>query len=208
MVVWPVKKYRVDAKFLDPGYPVWRKNAGLSPDEHPGIDINVQGTSGDGDLGYPVVAMAEGRVVHVRSHRVWGLIVLIEHPTLAKYLGLDYLASQYAHLLHASVSEGEWVSVGEAIGSIGKGDPMRPFLAHLHFEIRKEKLPADFWPGRNRELIQKSYMDPESFLQKNPLGRRGIRDKAVILSKEGNSVLQGRVIFNYDNSDVLYVRLS
>jgi hypothetical protein len=61
---------RVDARFLDPGYPLWQRQAGLSPDEHPGIDLNIRGTSGDQDLGWPVVATTLGRVVHAQSHRV------------------------------------------------------------------------------------------------------------------------------------------
>ncbi|UZX16574.1 M23 family metallopeptidase [Thermus sp. PS18] len=155
---------RVDAGFLDPRYPGWRKSAGLPPAEHPGVDYNLQGTSGDQDYGYPVCAVAMGRVVHAASHRVWGNIVLIEHPTLAELLGLPYLATQYAHLAFISVREGDVVLAGEAIGSVGKGDPRAPFLAHLHFEVRKKPLPPDYWPGMDRRAIQDAYLDPVAFL--------------------------------------------
>lgn len=158
---------RVDAGFLDPRYPQWRKEAGLTPAQHPGVDYNLQGTSGDGDYGYPVVAAMSGQVVHARSHRVWGNIVLIEHPTVAQALGLPYLATQYAHLAFVSVREGEVVLAGEAIGSVGKGDPRAPFLAHLHFEIRTRPLPADYWPGMDTEAIRKGYLDPEAFFRQH-----------------------------------------
>ena len=175
-VVWPLppskEANRIDAGFLDPGYPAARKRMGLSPDEHPGVDINLTGTSGDGDLRYPVVVVAPGGVVHAKSHRVWGKIVLVESPDwVAAALGYPYLAFQYAHLHDFLVKEGDYVYPGEPIGTIGKGDPARPFLAHLHFEVRVTKLPADHWP-RTREAIAGKYLDPVAFLQKHADYRR------------------------------------
>lgn len=147
------KRARVDASFLDPRYPEWRRAVGLKPAHHPGVDINLAGTSGDQDLGYPVVAIADGVVVHAAFHKVWGNVVLIHHPELGVW-------SQYAHLLQMCVDEGQRVRAGWPVGSIGKGDPMAPFLAHLHFEIRTKELPADFWPGMNEKAIREAYVDP------------------------------------------------
>ncbi|WP_243092825.1 M23 family metallopeptidase [Thermus hydrothermalis] len=154
----------MDAGFLDPRYPEWRRKAGLPPAEHPGVDYNLVGTTGDADYGYPVVSVAMGRVAHARAHRVWGNVVLIEHPTLAQLLGLPYLATQYAHLAFVAVEEGDVVLAGEAIGSVGRGDPRAPFLAHLHFEVRRKPLPPDYWPGMNRKAIEEGYLDPVAFL--------------------------------------------
>ncbi len=170
-VVWPLppnkQANRVDAGFLDPGYPAARKKMGLPPDEHPGADINLTGTSGDGDLRYPVVAVAPGKVMHAQKHRVWGNVVLVESPDwVASALGYPYLAFQYAHLHDMLVKEGDYVYPGEPIGTIGKGDPARPFLAHLHFEVRAARLPADHWP-RTREAITGRYLDPVAFLEKH-----------------------------------------
>jgi murein DD-endopeptidase MepM/ murein hydrolase activator NlpD len=175
-VVWPLppgkEANRVDAGFLDPGYPAARRRMGLAPDEHPGVDINLTGTSGDGDLRYPVVAVALGKVVHAKKHRVWGNVVLVESPDwLASALGYPYLAFQYAHLHDVLVKEGDYVYPGEPIGTIGKGDPARPFLAHLHFEVRVAKLPADHWP-RTRDAITGKYIDPVAFLEKHTDYRR------------------------------------
>ncbi len=170
-VVWPLppnrEANRVDAGFLDPDYPAARKKMGLPPDEHPGIDVNLTGTSGDGDLRYPVVAVAPGKVTHAGRHRVWGNIVLVESPDwIAHALGYPYLAFQYAHLRDVLVKEGDYVYPGEPIGTIGKGDPTKPFLAHLHFEVRVSRLPADHWP-RTRDAITGRYLDPVAFLEKH-----------------------------------------
>lgn len=208
MIVWPMDKWRVDAGFLDPNYPAWRRSAGLPPDEHPGVDLNVPGTSGDGDLGYPVRAMAEGRVVHVGRHRVWGTIVLIEHPTVAQALGYGYLASQYAHLLWAAVEEGQWVPAGWAIGSIGKGDPARPFLAHLHFELRTTRLPPDHWP-KTKEAIQRAYTDPVAFLRQHGDNTiRYTRNALILYDRHGRWSIPGTVVLNVNDPNIAHVRIS
>ena len=207
--VMPEDLVRIDTSFLDPNYPNVRLRMGLRPDEHPGIDINLQGTYGNKDEGYPVVAMADGIVVHSGFHRVWGNIVLVEHPGLARELGYDYLASQYAHLKFRSVKEGDYIVAGEPVGSIGRGDPARPFLAHLHFEIRRAKLPADFWPGKDVELIKAKYLDPEKFLMENFQPVRRTLKKVILISQtkgiETNETWD-RAIVNYDYPSKVYVK--
>lgn len=190
----------MDAAFLDPAYPRWRQNAGLPPAEHPGADMNLQGTAGDGDLGYPVVAVAEGRVVHARAHRVWGQIILLEHdlPGLGKFW------TQYAHLLFAVVREGDWVMAGEPVGSIGKGDPLRPFAAHLHFEVRRSPIPPDAWPGTNRAYIQEHYLDPVAFIRQNYApARRFYRVRGVFWTPARQEV-EG-VVVNLEEPDRVQV---
>lgn len=169
--VWPLPPSpavnRVDVTFLDPRYPGWRRQMGLSPDEHPGIDLNVAGTSGDNDLGYPVVSILPGVVVHAKKHRVWGNVVMVEHyPYVAEYYGYPKLFSQYAHLAHITVAEGQHVLAGEPVGAIGRGDSTK-FRAHLHFELRKKQLAGDYWPGRNRQAILDAYTNPIAFLEKH-----------------------------------------
>ena len=168
--VWPLppgpQANRIDAGFLDPDYPKWRKQMGLPPDEHPGVDINLSGTSGNIDEGYPVVAVLPGIVAHVGQHRVWGNIVLLRHPDhIAKALGYPKLYTQYAHLKFACVKEGDYLMAGEPVGSIGRGDPLRPFTAHLHFEMRIADLPPDYWP-KTRDNIIGRYLDPKVMLEK------------------------------------------
>ncbi len=211
-VIWPVvprERARIDAKFLDPGYPSLRRSLGLPPDEHPGVDINISGTAGNADLGWPVVAIGEGEVVHVGKHRVWGNVVLVRHPTYRPLLGLDHeVYSQYAHLHQVCVSVGDYVYPGYPVGSIGTGDPAKPFLAHLHFEIRKvgpDILPADAWP-KTRDKILKYYLDPVEFLSRYY--------KPMTISSKGASVfydgtmlgIDGEVIVNFSNRNRVFVR--
>ena len=203
-VLWPLPpspdRNRVDAGFLDPRYPEWRKANGLSADEHPGIDVNLAGTSGDADLGYPVVAVAPGRVVHSARHRVWGNIVLLEHDLP----GLGRTWTQYAHLAHRAVSEGDWVEAGEPVGSLGKGDPTRPFLAHLHFEVRRSPIPPDAWPGRNRAYILEHYLDPVAWLKVNyQPARRYFRVRGVLWAP-GRQEL-GSVVVNLESPELAQI---
>jgi murein DD-endopeptidase MepM/ murein hydrolase activator NlpD len=206
-VVWPLppgkEANRIDAGFLDPGYPAARRRMGLAPDEHPGIDVNLTGTSGDGDLRYPVVAVAPGKVVHAKRHRVWGNIVLVESPDwVASALGYPYLAFQYAHLHDVLVKEGDYVYPGEPIGTVGKGDPARPFLAHLHFEVRVARLPADHWP-RTREAITGRYLDPVAFLEKHTDYRRRYAFPAARLVPDASAKLW---IVNIDDPARVWLR--
>lgn len=160
-MVYPVKPWkeaRVTVKFLDPSYSAFRRSINLGPAEHPGIDINI-GPPGNWDLGYPVRSIYRGEVVSADSHRVWGNIVLIKHPSLNAW-------TQYAHLDHMSVRTGDFVEEGEDIGSIGRGDPTKPFVAHLHFEVRICDLAPDFWPGSDIKKIRQCYIDPLHLFEK------------------------------------------
>lgn len=204
-IIWPLQPpdvMRVDAGFLDPAYPEWRRKAGLPPAEHPGADFNLRSTSGDQDLGYPVVAACEGRVVHARFHRVWGNVVLLEH----ELPGLGRFWTQYAHLLWMTVREGDWVLAGEPVGSIGKGDPARPFAAHLHFEVRRSPIPADAWPGTNRAYIQENYLDPVRFITQNHApARRYYRPSVVLFAPTRRELGPG--VVNLERPDLAQIGL-
>lgn len=193
---------RMDAGFLDPRYPNWRRSAGLAPAEHPGIDLNLSGTSGDADLGYPVVAIADGTVTHAASHRVWGNVVLIHHPALGIW-------SQYAHLHRVCVEKGQRIWAGEPVGSVGKGDPRAPFLAHLHFEIRKADLPADNWPGMNRNAIKEGYIDPDKWLATHMAPeRRFTRQGLILWLSSGKRSVPGETVVNLEDDTLAQVRIS
>lgn len=200
---------RVDAGFLDPRYPGWRREMGLAPDEHPGVDLNLSGTWRDQDLGWPVVAVTLGKVVHARHHRVWGNIVLLEHPAwLAERLGYPALYTQYAHLLHVCVQEGDWVWPGEPVGSVGKGDPKSPFLAHLHFEVRTrgpDRLPPDAWPKTRERILEAGYVDPEVFFARALSHTRRYEFPNGVLYTPAGAV-RGAVIANFERPELPRVR--
>lgn len=99
-----------------------------------GDDWNGSG-GGNTDLGAPVYSTANGLVVYARDARMgWGKLVIIRH-VYWKDRRWNYVDSVYAHLHQIFVREGQQVRRGQIVGSIGTNRGM--YVAHLHFEIRK-----------------------------------------------------------------------
>ncbi len=131
---------------------------------HPGEDWNGRG-GGDTDLGDPIYSIAAGKVVGSGHYPVWGNIVLIEHALPDN----SQVWSQYAHLDKIMVSQvGQKVSRGQQIGTMGKGDNNK-YLAHLHFEIRKNKLAINNWSPmvKDKNAVTANYYDPTQFIKAN-----------------------------------------
>ena len=81
-----------------------------------------------------VGAAARGRVAYVGSNiKSFGRLVLIKHD--------GGIITAYAHLGDIAVKEGDIVTVGQAIGSVGKSGRVK--TPQLHFEIRKSRQPID-----------------------------------------------------------------
>ena len=101
---------------------------------HPGEDWNgLKG--GNNDLGDPVYAIGHGYVTFARDARMgWGNVVLIRHIFMENGQ-LQTVDSMYAHMDKILVREGQQVTRGQQVGTIGTNHGMYP--AHLHFEIRK-----------------------------------------------------------------------
>ena len=118
---------------------------------HPGEDWNR--SPGD-DFNDPVYAVASGTVIDAGWYPVWGNIVQIEHTNLDGTM----CWSMYAHLNIISVEKGQEIYKKTQIGTIGKGAGNR-YAPHLHLEIRKVRLAADYWP-RTIDDIKKNYYDP------------------------------------------------
>lgn len=93
---------------------------------HHGLDIAVP-------VGTPIKATMDGRVVHAGwNNQGYGNLVIIENGDTRTY---------YAHLSSIPVSLGETVRVGATIGLSGNtGNSTGP---HLHYEIRRNKIPVD-----------------------------------------------------------------
>lgn len=98
-----------------------------------GIDIG-------GNNGTPIVAAATGQVAFVGQLRGYGNLLIIKHSN-------GYLTS-YAHLMRATVREGQTVNAGQTIAQMGQTESSRPML---HFELRCNGVPVDpqhFLPGK------------------------------------------------------------
>ena len=87
--------------------------------------------------GTPVKAVANGKVIQVRSSSCGGLVIQIQHY----YRGTDYV-SLYMHLLSGSVSNKQDVQAGQVIGYSGGGPREIAKYgdgcttgAHLHFAM-------------------------------------------------------------------------
>ena len=90
-----------------------------------GIDIA-------GELGQPVLAVADGKVVYSGNGLAgYGNLIIIKHS--------DTYLSAYAYCQERLVQEGTKVSSGKMVAKMGSRDN----TAKLHFEIRRNGKPVD-----------------------------------------------------------------
>lgn len=94
---------------------------------HDGIDIEA-------DIGCSVSAAAAGTVTFAGEGTLGGT-VMIDHGN-----GLITVYSQLGEII---ASEGESVSQGDVIGSIGESTGETTKGAHLHYEVHKDGVPVD-----------------------------------------------------------------
>lgn len=133
---------------------------------HPGEDWNGKG-GGNTDLGQPVYAVANGRVVFAeQGGQPWGNVIVIEHVFYENH-EQRRVRSLYAHLQTLRVKRGAVVKRRQQIGTIGQ-DPNKTFGAHLHLELRwDETLAPTFWPssnGKDLRWVREHYAEPSSFI--------------------------------------------
>lgn len=133
---------------------------------HPGEDWNGRG-GGNTDLGQPVFAVAQGRVVFAEQcGQPWGNVIVIEHVFYENH-EQRRIRSLYAHLQTLKVKRGATVQRRQQIGAIGQ-DPDRTFGAHLHLELRwDEMLTPTYWPsshGKDLRWVREHYAEPSSFI--------------------------------------------
>ncbi len=160
----------------------WWVALGLGQDNgnlkgHLGEDWNRWG--GSSDEGEPVRAAANGRVHTVDTGPgSWLDVVIIEHvvPGIS-----EHIYSFYGHLLKYNdahnnyVSEGEDVSKGQQIGTIGSfADRGYTLSPHLHFEIKNQTaLDNEFgigggYSGKSNDYnCEEDYYDPSDGIDGN-----------------------------------------
>ncbi len=111
--IWPVEGY------LSSGFGGRAAPFGGKPDFHKGLDIaNSTGT--------PIRAPAKGVVVSAGWDGAYGNCIIINHG--------NNLSTRYAHMHELKVKEGQAVSRGDVIGTLGSTG--RSTGPHLHYEVR------------------------------------------------------------------------
>lgn len=87
----------------------------------------------DGELGQPVLAAADGKVVYTGTGlHGYGVVIIVNH--------VNGWLTAYGHNATVLVGEGEPVRAGQRIATMGLGTGQRPML---YFEIRIEGKPVD-----------------------------------------------------------------
>jgi murein DD-endopeptidase MepM/ murein hydrolase activator NlpD len=113
---WPVKNVRITQQFEPSSNP-----------KHKGIDLG-------GVRGEFIVAAHEGRVVYTgRDFHGYGNMILIEYD--------NEWATLYGHLQKIKVRQGQHVTAGTLIGTMGRTGHATG--VHLHFELMHKKEPVD-----------------------------------------------------------------
>lgn len=149
------------------------RSRGLIIGRHMGDDWNGSG-GGNTDLGAPVYATAHGLVIYARDARMgWGKTVIIRH-VYWENRRWNYADSFYTHLHQIFVREGQQAKRGQLVGSIGTNRGM--YVAHLHFEIRKN-LRIGINQGSYRRDLSNYYRPYEFIVERRnlPGGNRRVR---------------------------------
>ena len=97
---------------------------------HNGIDLFAE-------IGTPVLASQAGIVIAAQKNQGMGNYIVLRHPA-----GITTI---YGHLAAIHVAKGNLIRQGQVIGEVGKtgNANRRDILPHLHFEVRKSKVPQD-----------------------------------------------------------------
>lgn len=120
--VYPGGMLRPASGWISRGYNADTGEAG----GHHGIDIAAP-------TGTPVRAALDGRVMAAGWDDIYGNLIVIEHS--------DSLTTVYGHNEKIWVKEGEHVTKGQVIASVGSTG--RSTAPHLHFEILIDDKPVD-----------------------------------------------------------------
>jgi septal ring factor EnvC (AmiA/AmiB activator) len=123
-MAWPVFGARLIRRF------------GSVKDQATGAEIVSNGVELRAEAGSPVVAVADGRVVHTGWLRGFGRIVIVDHGE-----GHHTLS---AHLERAAVGRGDEVQAGQTIGFVGDTESQNG--PKLYFELRENGRPRDPLP--------------------------------------------------------------
>ena len=108
------------------GYGKRQRDGALTYVRHTGLSYDVE-------MGHPVRAVADGRVVHAERFEGFGRLVIVAHG--------DAYHSLYAHLSDYAVDVGDDVGRGDRVGDSGESGSLRG--PTLYFELRRGGVPLN-----------------------------------------------------------------
>ena len=130
----------------------------FTQNHHLGDDLNGIGGE-NSDLGDPVYAVADGRVLFAREAGPgWGNVVIVLHA-IEENGARKYVQSYYAHLDEILVEPKQAVHRGQKIATVGTANGK--YWAHLHFEMREFTTPF-IGPGYRDDTS--GWIDPSAFI--------------------------------------------
>jgi len=116
----------VEGGYISSGFGMRRDPFTKRVEPHAGVDICQE-------RGTPVVATAGGQVIYVGRYYSYGKFVVIDH-------GFGYQTA-YGHLNDFAVRQGQYVTKGQAVGTVGSTG--RSTGNHVHYEVRVNGRPVD-----------------------------------------------------------------
>lgn len=133
----------------------------FTDDKHLGDDLNGIGGE-NSDLGDPIYAVADGRVILTREGGPgWGKIIILLHAYVDKG-ERKYVQSYYGHVQDMLVHPGETVKRGQQIATVGTGNGR--YFAHLHFEMREFLTP---FIGAGYRQDTRGWLNPTKFIEEH-----------------------------------------
>ena len=130
----------------------------FTDNRHLGDDLNGIGGE-NSDLGDPVFAVADGRVIFAEEAGPgWGNVVIVLHA-YEENGQRKFVQSFYGHLDTIMVERKQRVSRGQQIATIGTADGR--YWAHLHFEMREFITPF-IGPGYRDDT--RGWINPSAFI--------------------------------------------
>ena len=133
----------------------------FTENKHLGDDLNGIGGE-NSDLGDPIYAIADGRVLLARDGGPgWGNVVILLHAYLENG-ERKYVESYYGHVQDMLVHPGETVKRGQQIATVGTANGR--YFAHLHFEMREFITPF-IGPGYRENT--RGWLDGTRFIEQH-----------------------------------------
>jgi hypothetical protein len=133
----------------------------FTENKHLGDDLNGIGGE-NSDLGDPIYAIADGRVLLARDGGPgWGNVVILLHAYLEKG-ERKYVQSYYGHVQEMLVHPGETVKRGQQIATVGTANGR--YFAHLHFEMREFLTP---FIGAGYRDDTRGWINPTKFIEEH-----------------------------------------